>query len=341
MANDAQRLMYELAQRARSSWYLGHYELARRLSPRPEGAPPPGLPDRKTVLDDLDSLFRKDWANIEAGYYRQPYDLIPRPLEGLNKSLRFFRDLPAVNRRRRDRVNDEVFRAPYRGRYPRYYLQNFHYQSDGYLSDRSAALYDHQVETLFAGGADAMRRQALVPIAQFLRAHGSRGTRLLDVACGTGRFLTFVKDNHPRLEVTGLDLSMPYLAQARRALKAWSWWRLLQANAEALPVEDASFDLVTTVYLFHELPRKVRATVAAELARVVRPGGQVIFVDSVQRGDWPAYDDLLDRFPVAYHEPYYKDYVRHDLDELFASVGLTTLSVERAFFSRVMVLTKE
>src|SRR3546814_9909933 len=52
-----------------------------------------------------------------------------------------------------------------------------------------------------------MRRQALVPLAEHFRTRRIREARLLDIACGTGRFLTFVKDNYPRLAVTGLDLS--------------------------------------------------------------------------------------------------------------------------------------
>ena len=44
-----------------------------------------------------------------------------------------------------------------------YYLQNFHYQTDGYLSDLSANLYDLQVEILFNGAADAMRRRIITP----------------------------------------------------------------------------------------------------------------------------------------------------------------------------------
>ena len=51
--------------------------------------------------------------------------------------------------------------APDPERYPAYYLQNFHYQTDGWLSKDSARLYDFQVETLFLGSADTRRRQAL------------------------------------------------------------------------------------------------------------------------------------------------------------------------------------
>src|SRR3546814_4102614 len=120
---------------------------------------------------------------------------MPRPVRGLRKSAAFFRDLAEVNRRRIGRINDEIFREPYRGRYPRYYLQNFHFQSGGYLSEESARLYDYQVEVLFTGGAGAMRRHALVPLAEHFHNQGIRETRLLDVACGTGRFLADRKSN--------------------------------------------------------------------------------------------------------------------------------------------------
>ena len=44
---------------------------------------------------------------------------------------------------------------------------------------------------------------------------------MTDLACGTGRFLSFVKDNYPRLQVTALDLSQPYIEKARDDLRAW------------------------------------------------------------------------------------------------------------------------
>ncbi len=247
--------------------------------------------------------------------------------------MRFFRDLPEVQRRRRDDINAEVFEEKRRegSALPRYYLQNFHYQTDGYLSDHSAELYDHQVEVLFGGAADAMRRQALVPLHHHFRTRRTTEARLLDVASGTGRFLTFVKDNYPRLDVTALDLSPNYLAQARRLLAPWSRAHVVQAAAESIPAPDSSFDAVTCIYLFHELPRKVRAAAAAEMARVLKPDGILVFVETVQKGDRPDFDGLLELFPIGFHEPYYADYVRQDLDELFTGAGLeiveTTLGI--------------
>jgi ubiquinone/menaquinone biosynthesis C-methylase UbiE len=164
--------------------------------------------------------------------------------------------------------------------------------------------------------------------------------RLLDIATGTGQFLTWVKQNHPRLAVTGLDLSHAYLDEAARRLAPWSGVELRLGAAEAIPAPDGSFDLVTSIYLLHELPRPVRARAAAEMARVLKPGGRLVLVDSLQQGDRADFDGLLDRFPEAFHEPYYRDYLAQDLTALFAAAGLARQQVELVFLSKLLVFDK-
>ena len=193
---------------------------------------------------------------------------------------------------------------------------------------------------LFGGAADAMRRQALVPLGRVLAERGVRGAALLDLACGTGRFLREVKSNYPRLAVSALDLSPHYLELAREALAPWSGGTFLEAPAEAVPAPAAGFDVVTCIFLFHELPAKTRRQVVAEMARVLRPGGAAIMLDSIQLGDVPAYDALVEYFPHAFHEPYYAQYVREDLGALFAEAGLTLEESRLAYFSKVMTFRK-
>lgn len=342
MATSFDRFSYDLAQRIRTSWFTGHYALTARLTPpmRGKDTEPAPYPSWQSIAEDLKDLFERDWRNIDAGLYRLPHDMWPNPLAVLRQSARYFDDLKQVNRRKRERAVAEVFAPPHRGRYPRYYLQNFHYQSDGYLSERSATLYDYQVEILFTGGADAMRRQLLAPLRACFEDLRVRDARMLDVACGTGRFLTFAKDNYPRLSVAGIDMSQPYLEKARRQLRHWSRVGLSVGNAESLPVATASVDIASCIFLFHELPRKVRRKIAAEMARAAKPGGWLLFMDSIQRGDRPEYDPLLDRFPQSMHEPYYADYVEDDLSALFEAVGFRVEQVERVFFSRMMVLRR-
>lgn len=343
--NQVERMIYDVSQVARVAWFRAHYQLARRRVEQEGGEAPVvegPLPSRQELTRDLFRLFQRDRANIDAGRYRLPQDVVVNPLDAVRTSRRFLADVATVNRRRLEGAHQEVFEAHGEGRekYPRYYLQNFHFQSGGWLTEESADLYDFQVEVLFSGGADAMRRQALVPIADYLHGRRLADEPLLDVACGTGRFLAAIKQNFPRVPVTGVDLSRPYLDKAEARLQDWSWVRLVEAAAEQLPFADDSFGLVTSVYLFHELPRRIRREVAAEMARVLRNGGRAVIVDSFQKGDRPEMDGLLDLFPRAYHEPYFADYARNDLREVFGEAGLTPVSTEIAFMSKVAVFEK-
>ncbi len=92
--------------------------------------------------------------------------------------------------------------------------------------------------------------------------------------------------------------------------------------------------------MFHELPPKVRRIVFRECARVLKPGGRLVLVDSLQRGDQPNYDGLLDLFPQNYHEPYYRSYTKEDFSAFAAACGLTHVRDVRAFVSKVMVFDK-
>lgn len=339
---EGERIVHRASQRMRAWWYLGQKWLSARLTEPTPVAPAlkSRMPSRDRILADRDALLEEDWRNIAAGHYGLPESILPRPLASLRSAARYFADLQRVEARRRARRHAEVRRSGADGQYPPYYLQNFHYQTDGYLSRRSAELYDHQVEVLFGGAAELMRRQALVPLRRLMLQRGVRRTRLLDVACGTGRFLREVKHNYPLLPVTGLDLSPPYLERARTMLAPWPGARLVAAPAEAMPFPDAGFDVVTCIYLFHELPKEVRRAVAKEMARLLRTGGALIFVDSIQVGDEPAFDALLKHFPRAFHEPYYAGYLREDLAALFASAGLHLVDWRRAHFSKVMTFRK-
>jgi ubiquinone/menaquinone biosynthesis C-methylase UbiE len=341
MMSPLDRVAFSTKQTARIGWFFGQKLLAARMG-RPVRLPETlrgrPMPDRQRLLADLRSLLEQDWRNIEAGYYAPPADRLGKPLEEIRRALDFFADLTAVEQRRHGGHKERVLTDAPAGKYPTYYLQKFHFQTDGYLSDASAKRYDHQVEVLFGGGAAAMRRQALVPLKRALAGNFvSRrgGVRLLDVACGTGRFLREVKANYPRLHVTGLDLSPHYLCVARRELAPWSRTRFVEGLAEAMPFADREFDVVTCIYLFHELPPRIRRAVVAEIRRVLRPGGTLIFVDSLQTGDEPDYDGTLELFPVAFHEPYYESYLREDLDRLW-SPGFTPGERIPAYFSKVV-----
>src|SRR4029450_7429030 len=217
MASALDRLTYAARQTARVAWYAGHYAAGRRRlkpMPKPDFAVGP-TPSRDEMTKDMRAVFEREWQDIKAGLFPTPRPLSFDPGEFLRRSVLYFRDLPQVDARRHGQ-RDELPPGEQGDGLPDYYRQNFHFQSDGWLSDHSAAIYDTQVEVLFTGAADVMRRRALKPIAEWMAGRNQRHLAGLDVGCGTGRLLAFLHDAWPGMKFTGLDLSPPYLAEARR-----------------------------------------------------------------------------------------------------------------------------
>ena len=343
VSKTAGRARYTAAQGLRSAWYGAHYAAARRRS---AGFNRPGEPTfkpehdvslpalRKAYFD----LWRQDRANVEAGLYAPPKDVRLRDLPRALKSSRaFFADVSEVDRRRVSRSGVEVRDSDVADpeRYPTYYRQNFHYQSDGWLSDESAEIYDTQVEALFTGAADAMRRAALAEISRELKGRDQRGVRLLDLACGTGRFLTQMMETYPRVQASGLDLSPNYAAHARGLVKPWPHVDVMEGRAEAIPLQDSSLDIVVCIYLFHELPPRVRPDVIRDVARVLKPGGLFVMADSAQFGDNPDLDGILEYFPEGFHEPYYKGYLSYNFAPVMKDAGFAAERKQMAFLTKV------
>ncbi|HEX5958335.1 MAG TPA: class I SAM-dependent methyltransferase, partial [Hyphomicrobiaceae bacterium] len=153
-------------------------------------------------------------------------------------------------------------------------------------------------------------------------------------------FLRQVRLTYPAMQLKGLDLSRPYLDEAGRQLKGLRPVELIEAAAEKMPLAAASVDIVTSIFLFHELPPAVRRAVAAEMARVLKPGGVLVLLDSLQMGDKPGWDGLVEAFPERFHEPYYRHYSIDDLDGLFSAAGLEPEMTTTPFLSKLMVRRK-
>jgi len=105
------------------------------------------------------------------------------------------------------------------------------------------------------------------------------GPRVLDLACGTGRFLELASE--------GVDLSPEMV---RCCVKRWPHKRVHLAPAWRVPVPDASFDTVFTMHFFMHLPQRTLGSVLDECWRVLRPGGILIFdTPNALRRRWVGY----------------------------------------------------
>lgn len=141
--------------------------------------------------------------------------------------------------------------------------------------DEAAPTYDERIAFFerwqFPGGREWVAS----------RAHG----RVLEVAIGTGRNLP----HYPaHVDLTGVELSPAMLAlAAERAAALGRDVELLEGDADALPVEDESFDTVVCALALCSIPDPVKAI--AEMRRVLAPRGRLLLLDHVGSTWAPVY----------------------------------------------------
>lgn len=329
------------AARARSLGYaleggLLHF-LARSLPGTKVGDLEPGPETYQRVYAELLEILERDARSIETGDYPASVLLPESPLEHLRRLPRVLLDgVRVAMRRKRGATTQFPPEAQKRLKdLPRYYRRTFHFQTDGYLSERSAELYEHQVQILFLGAADAMRRLIIPPMKRHFGKQSGDGLRFLEIGAGTGAATRFVRQAFPDARITAVDLSEPYLKHARRKLGRYDGIDFVQADGGALPFKDGQFDAVYSVFLYHELPLEARHDVLRESLRVAKSGAFQGLVDSVQAGDLEGFDDMLARFPRDFHEPFYRNYLEHPMPQLMREAGIVDVEGDRGYFSKV------
>lgn len=108
-----------------------------------------------------------------------------------------------------------------------------------------------------------------------------RGGDVLEVGVGTGLALPLYDD---RVSVTGIDYSPDMLAKARARIAGAGLTHvkeLRQMDARTLDFPDNSFDTIAAMHVLSVVPEPER--VMAEIARVCKPGGQVVIANHFQR----------------------------------------------------------
>jgi len=106
------------------------------------------------------------------------------------------------------------------------------------------------------------------------------GDRILDLGCGTGTLALLIKRVQPDAEAFGLDADPEILARARAKAQAGAIEiRFDEGFSNRLPYKDETFDAVVSTLFFHHLSPQVKTQTAAEIVRVLRPGGELHVAD--------------------------------------------------------------
>ncbi|MBI2833835.1 MAG: class I SAM-dependent methyltransferase [Acidobacteria bacterium] len=193
-----------------------------------------------------------------------------------------------------------------------------HSEQAATFASRYAAVAEDPYRDCFAYS----RRQLDRWLRRYLPERGD-GARLLDVGCGTGRYLRLLAGRGYR--VAGIDGSAEMLAHASRACPEAD---LHHADADQLPFADRSFDFVLCIEVLRYLPSPEAAI--REMARVLRPGG-VCLATATPRFNLNAYW-LVNRLATAVRVGHL---VR--LQQFFVTAPLVRRQFQEAGFERPCV----
>jgi len=162
----------------------------------------------------------------------------------------------------------------------------------------------------------------------------SDSCRLLELGCGAGAELDYLRAHSARIDLTGVDINAGHLAAAAEHLAARDQDRavtLVQADATALPFANGSFDTVMTVWMLEHARRP--AAVLSEALRVLTPDGHLICTEvdnSTLRMEpaLPAIRDWLDSFNQLQQETGGDPYIGRRLVDLARTLGTRDIRSE-------------
>jgi ubiquinone/menaquinone biosynthesis C-methylase UbiE len=115
--------------------------------------------------------------------------------------------------------------------------------------------------------------------ALIARAQLADGQQVLEIGCGTGNLSLRAKRSQPGIRLIGSDPDPRALALAERKARKLDGVRFERAYAQRLPYSDATFDRVLSALMLHHLDQDSKVAAAAEVQRVLRPGGSLHLVD--------------------------------------------------------------
>ncbi len=155
---------------------------------------------------------------------------------------------------------------------------------------------------------------------------GLQARAILDEGCTAGRSTRAIKRAFPEAQLYGCDICEGSLRLgALRNLEEACDITLVQCSAESLSFPDASFDVVASQWLWHELPPAAIRQSIIEARRVLRPGGLFVAYDMMSAVGGPIGEWLLSGYAARNNEPYGHALLHFDWQGALEQAGFTDI----------------
>jgi ubiquinone/menaquinone biosynthesis C-methylase UbiE len=191
----------------------------------------------------------------------------------------------------------------------------------------------HPHDYIPAAGRDALLPgyDLLTRLAGFNRVHDrliaqaelTGDQRVLEIGSGTGNLGVRAKRAHPSISLIGSDPDPLALRRAQRKVVRLNGIRFERGYAQRLPYADGEFDRVLSSMMLHHLDADAKAAAAAEVFRVLSPGGRLHVVD--MGGNMTAHDGLSAQFTL--HSPLAAGNLGDAIPELLRAAGFDCTEV--------------
>lgn len=176
------------------------------------------------------------------------------------------------------------------------------------------------------GGLHAATARKILPDLKDMTQHLENGARVLEVGCGTGRFLMHLAKAWPKAHCTGVDIDPTGIEIARNKIGlAGLESRVEVIESDVADLPQASFDAVVMIEVLHEIAPQIRQHVIDGCAHVLKPGGWLLIIDETYPSTLEEARRPEFQFPLqtAFEEMTWGNVIpqREEQEQLFANAG--------------------
>ena len=220
--------------------------------------------------------------------------------------------------------------------YPKYYLKNFHGYENGNLEWKSATELEaatKSVSCTYWEGVDGytsenwMRYNVTEKINYYLNKHNIYIDKIVDFGCSIGISTEYLFLSYPTKQIIGIDLSPYFIAVAsHRNNKLQYDINYLHENIENTTLDSNVCDMVTCMFVLHEVPKDISIKIIQEAHRILKPNGVLVLVDLDQeklKKTLSITNFRLWAFETT--EPHIQQYYNNNLIELLYSNGFGSI----------------